>query len=94
MLNTTDKINQSGDKITFSSDKDKVYYQGTMKDTQIPWNISFTYTLDGKEISPEELTGKSGALTIRVKVDKNEDCTSDFYDKTALQATLTLDTEK
>lgn len=94
MLNTTDKINQSGDKITFSSDKEKVYYQGTMKDTQIPWNISFTYTLDGKEISPEDLAGKSGALTIHVKVDKNEECTSDFYDNTALQATLTLDTEK
>lgn len=94
MLNTTDKINQSGDKITFSSDKEKVYYQGTMKDTQIPWNISFTYTLDGKEIAPEDLAGKSGALTIHVKVDKNEECTSDFYDNTALQATLTLDTEK
>lgn len=94
MLNTTDKINQSGDKITFSSDKEKVYYQGTMKDTQIPWNISFTYTLDGKEIAPKDLAGKSGALKIHVKVDKNEDCTSDFYDKTALQATLTLDTEK
>lgn len=94
MLNTTDKINQSGDKITFSSDKEKVYYQGTMKDTQIPWNISFTYTLDGKEIAPEDLAGKSGALKIHVKVDKNEDCTSDFYDNTALQATLTLDTEK
>lgn len=94
MLNTTDKINQSGDKITFSSDKEKVYYQGTMKDTQIPWNISFTYTLDGKEIAPEDLAGKSGALKIHVKVDKNEDCTSDFYDNTALQAILTLDTEK
>ena len=94
MLNTTDKINQSGDKITFSSDKEKIYYQGTMKDTQIPWNISFIYTLDGKEISPENLAEKSGALTIHVKVDKNEDCTSDFYDNTALQTTLTLDTEK
>ena len=94
MLNTTNKINQSGDKITFSSNKDKVYYQGTMKNPQIPWNISFMYTLDGKEISPENLAGKSGALTIHIKVDKNEKCTSDFYDKTALQATLTLDTEK
>ncbi len=95
MLNNTEKISQDGDKVTFSTDKEKVYYQGTMDaDTQIPWNISFTYTLDGKEISPEDLAGKSGALEIHIKVDKNEKCTSDFYDSSALQATLTLDTDK
>ena len=48
MLNTTDKIKLNGDKVTFSSDKEKVYYQGTMNDTEIPWNIDITYTLDGK----------------------------------------------
>lgn len=94
MLNTTGKINWNGDKITFSSDKEKVYYQGTMKDAEIPWNITFTYKLDGKEIAPEDLAGKSGALEIHVKVDKNKDCTSDFYDNCALQTTLTLDTGK
>ena len=95
MLNNTDKINQDGDEVTFSTDKEKVYYQGTMDaDTQIPWNISFGYTLDGKEISPEDLAGKSGVLEIHIKVDKNEKCTSDFYDSSALQATLTLDTDK
>ena len=66
MLNTTDPIEQDGDKITFTSEKEKVYYQGTMENTEIPWNISFTYTLDGKEISPEDLAGKSGALEIHV----------------------------
>lgn len=94
MLNTNDKIQQDGDKITFSTDKEKVYYQGTMKQTEIPWNISFTYLLDGKEIAPEDLAGQSGALEIHVKIDKNEACTTDFYDSCALQAAVTLDTEK
>lgn len=93
MLNTTDKIKKKGDKVTFSSDKEKVYYQGTMKDTEIPWNINITYTLDGKEITPEKLAGKSGALKMHITIDKNEKCTSDFYDSSALMASLTLNTD-
>ena len=93
MLNTTDKIKQNGDKVTFSSDKEKVYYQGTMNDTEIPWNIDITYTLDGKKITPEKLAGKSGALKMHITIDKNENCDSDFYDSSALMASLTLDTD-
>ena len=94
MLNTLDAIKQDGDKVTFSSDVDKVYYQGTLENTQLPWNITFTYELDGKEITPENLAGKSGKLKIKIKIEKNESCTSDFYDSYALQAALTLDTTK
>ncbi len=93
MLNTTDAIKLDGDEVTFSTDKDKVYYQGTLEDAQIPWNISLTYTLDGKTVTPEELAGASGALEIHFLIEKNEGCTSDFYDDYALQAALTLDTE-
>ncbi|WP_455527922.1 hypothetical protein [Huintestinicola sp.] len=39
----TDRITQEGDQITFSSGSDKVYYQGTMKNTAIPWNIYIRY---------------------------------------------------
>ncbi len=69
MLNTTDKLVQSGNKITFSS-SDKVYYQGTMKNTVIPWNISIRYFLDGKEYSAEDIAGKSGATVANVGSDK------------------------
>lgn len=92
MLTSTDEIKQDGDKITFSTDDEKVYYQGTLENAQIPWNIAISYTLDGKEISPEELAGKSGALKIHVSVTENTKCTSDFYDNYALQAAFTLDT--
>lgn len=94
MLNTTDTITQSGDKITFSSDADKVYYQGTMKGKDIPWNISIRYFLDGKEYSAKDIAGKSGALEISFSVSKNEACRGSFYDDYALQAAFTLDTEK
>lgn len=94
MLNTTDKINQQSDKITFSTDKDKAYYQGTLENAQIPWNITFEYILDGRKISADELAGKSGALQINIKISQNENCTTDFYDNYALQAAVTMDTDK
>lgn len=94
MLSSTSPIKQNGDEITFTSDQDKIYYQGTLEDAQIPWNISIKYLLDGKEITPEKLAGQDGHLEIQIKIDKNEACTSDFYDSYALQASLTLDTEK
>ena len=60
MLNTSDAIQQNGDTITFSSSAKKVYYQGELTDTQIPWNISLRYYLDGVEYTAEEIAGKSG----------------------------------
>ena len=93
MLNTTDKITQNGGKISFSSSADKVYYQGTMKSTVIPWNISIRYFLDGKEYSASDIAGKSGALEIRFSVSKNESCKGSFYEDYALQASFTLDTD-
>lgn len=41
-----------------------IYYKGNIE-KELPVNMSVTYTLDGKKISPEELAGKSGKVTIR-----------------------------
>ncbi len=94
MLNTTDQINQDGDKITFNSSVDKVYYQGTLTNKSIPWNISIKYYLDGKEYSASDLAGKSGNLEIRFVVSENTKCKDSFYDNYALQASFTLDSDK
>ncbi len=93
MLNTTDAIRQKNGKITFSTDADRVYYKGTLKDRTIPWDISVRYYLDGKEYSAADVAGKSGALEIRFRVSKNASCTGTYFDDYALQASLTLDTE-
>lgn len=94
MLNTTDKISQNGDKVSFSSKADRVYYKGKTKNSEIPWNISLKYFIDGKEYSASDAAGKSGKLEIRFKVKKNENCKGNFFDKYALQASFTLNTEK
>ncbi|MGN0674762.1 MAG: hypothetical protein ACI4KG_03360 [Oscillospiraceae bacterium] len=94
LLNMDEKIVQNGDEITFSSpENNKVYYQGTLKNTEIPWNISIKYFLDGKELSAEEIAGKSGALEIKISITENEKCSTDFYENYALQCSFTLDTE-
>lgn len=94
MLTTNDPITQNGDEITFTTDADRVYYQGTLENREIPWNISIRYTLDGKNITPEKLAGKSGKLKIYFTVTKNENCSGSFYEDYALQAAFALNTEK
>lgn len=93
MLNTNDKITQDGDKISFSTNAEKAYMQGTLKGAEIPWDISIKYFLDGKEYTPNDIAGKSGKLEIKLKISKNENCKSDFYENYALQASFALDTE-
>lgn len=92
MLTTTDTINQTEDKITFSSSAEKVYYQGTLEDTEIPWNISIRYFLDNKEYTAEEIAGMSGSLEIKISITENSRCKGSYFDDYALQATFLLDT--
>lgn len=94
MLNVNADIQQNGDKITFSTDSDRAYYKGKMSNTQIPWNISIRYYLNGKEYTAEELAGKSGKLEIKFKITENKNFKGSFFDDYALQASFTLDTEK
>lgn len=55
----------SDDSIVWESKGKDIYYQGTT-DEELPVNMSITYKLDGKEISPKDLTGKSGKLEMTI----------------------------
>jgi putative membrane protein len=59
-----EKFTQSGDKLTWQAGGKDIYYQGTATEEQ-PVTQKVTYYLDGKEISPEDLAGKSGKVKIR-----------------------------
>ncbi len=41
-----------------------IYYQGNI-DKELPVSMAVSYSLDGQSISPEELVGRSGKVTIR-----------------------------
>lgn len=51
--------------ITWAADGNDIYYQGTT-DAELPVSVKLTYYLDGKEISPSQLAGKSGKVKIRI----------------------------
>lgn len=94
LLNVDGNITQNGDEISFSSPENgKVYYQGALTNTEIPWDISIRYFLDGEEISVKDIAGKSGKLEIKISIKENGKCKSDFYKDFALQCSFTLNTE-
>ena len=56
---------QDGDNLTWSTDGKDIYYQGKT-DKELPVSVSIKYYLDGKEISPDDLAGKTGHLKMEV----------------------------
>lgn len=93
-LTGTEPIVQSNDKISLSSNSDKVYYQGDLKSLDIPWKIDINYYIDEKEYSSDEIAGKSGKLKIKMAITQNKKCDESFWKGYALQGTVQLDSSK
>ena len=94
-LSTEDNIKMDGDKVTFKTDDSGMfYYQGNVDSTKIPWDITFSYYLDDKEIQASDLAGKSGKLKIEVSIKDNKDMEDTYFDNYLLQMTASLDSEK
>jgi len=86
--------------LTWNASGADIYYQGTT-DKELPVNMKITYTLDGKEISPEELAGKSGKVTIRFDYENKEKQTVEVngkeievYTPFAMVSGMMLDSDK
>lgn len=65
-----EEFSQDGDKLQWKADGNDIYYQGTTN-AEAPVSQKVTYYLDGKEISPEDLAGKSGKVTIHFDYTNN-----------------------
>ena len=93
-MTTTDPLTQGDGTVSLTPSADgSVYYEGTMDpSTPLPWLIQVHYILDGTEVEPEDLAGRSGALILRIDVNPNPDCNGDWFNQYALQTTVTLDT--
>ena len=64
-LKGSESFKQNSDgTITWDAQGDDIYYQGTT-DKTLPIQVKVTYKLDGKEVSGEQLSGKSGKVVIR-----------------------------
>ena len=55
---------QNGNEIIWQANGQDIYYRGTTT-KEAPISEKVTYYLDGKEISPQKLAGKSGKVKIR-----------------------------
>lgn len=63
--------------ITWDADGSDIYYQGTTS-KETPVDAKITYYLDGKEIDPKDLAGKSGKVKIRIQY-TNKEKSGDVY---------------
>ncbi len=55
-----------GKQILWNSDGLDIFYQGTTT-KELPVRLKITYTLDGEEMTPSDMLGKSGKVTITLK---------------------------
>lgn len=60
-----------GDKVHWKSKKKDIYYKGAST-KELPVDIEVSYKLDGKEIKPKKLVGKSGKLEITIRAKNKE----------------------
>lgn len=91
--NLTDltEISQEDQTVRMTAPEGKFYYQGNLEDnTELPWAVSISYSLDGQEVEAAELAGKSGHVEISIDITGNDQVDTVFYENYLLQVSLLL----
>ncbi|MCL1793802.1 MAG: hypothetical protein FWG34_08025 [Oscillospiraceae bacterium] len=99
VVNLTDlnPLEMGGGKVSAVSGSENFFYQGNLADNELPWFYRIEYTLDGENVSPGNLAGKSGKLGIRIISGKNSaagDAFDVFTENYMQQITVSLDIYK
>ncbi len=91
---------RENENITWNADGDEIVYRG-LSDRKLPVDVAITYMLDGNEIAPADLAGKSGHVTIKLDYTNNEKRTATINGKEteifvpfAAVSVITLDGDK
>ena len=66
--------------ITWNANGNDIYYQGS-SDKNLPVSMKVTYYLDGKEIKPKDLIGKSGKVKIHYEYENHSEVTKTINGK-------------
>jgi putative membrane protein len=90
-LSSDDRITLTGDRVEGQTDAMPLYLQGTLTSLVLPWTIQIRYFLDGNELTPTQLAGKSGQLLITLHIEANPLAHPTFAANMALQVGVTLD---
>ena len=71
---------QDGNKFVWNANKNDIYYQGESS-KELPIECNVKYELDGKELSANEIVGKSGKVKITLQYTNKEERTVDINGK-------------
>lgn len=71
---------QDGNKFVWNVNKNDIYYQGESS-KELPIECNVKYELDGKELSANEIAGKSGKVKITLQYTNKEERTVDINGK-------------
>lgn len=92
-LTDSSELSYENGKLSTQTASGDFYFQGNLKNPQLPWRIAVSYELDGRSVDARELSGASGKLKITIKTSANEGIGTEFFENYMLQTSLTLDTE-
>lgn len=67
-----EKFTQDGESLLWEADSNDIYYKGET-DQELPVKLNIKYELDGKEISSDEIAGKSGKVKITISFENKEE---------------------
>lgn len=68
----------SKNQLTWAADGNDIYYQGSTT-KMLPVDVKVTYWLNGKKVTPDEISGKSGKVKIRYDYTNNSKVTENGY---------------
>lgn len=87
-----EEFSRDGKSLTWQAAGNDIYYQGET-DKELPVGVKITYFLDGKEMTAEELKGKSGKVRIRFDY-ANNSREGEVYTPFTMVTGVILPTEK
>lgn len=90
-LTDTSSIEEAGGMQRVSVDEGMFYYEGVQEGGAAPWDVSISYTLDGKAVSAQDLAGADGRVGVHVETKRNDAIgESVYFDKYLLQVTFAV----
>lgn len=67
-----EKFTQEGESLVWEADSNDIYYKGETNQ-ELPVKLNIKYELDGKEVSSDEIAGKSGKVKITISFENKEE---------------------
>ena len=92
-LNGHEKFTRDGEKLTWKSTGKDIIYSGKYND-ELPVKVNIKYYLDGEEVKPRDIKGKSGTITMKINFTNNSfDSKSGMYTPFVVSTTMLIDGE-